>query len=242
MYATIKKIRKNTPTWLWLFWGIAIIGIVMGGSLASLGNIFATMITITVGSIFICEQIEQGNDQIRQKNKDFKLDKFEKRAARSMKSIWIKGVDEGCLDFSEHSEYKWICSWKLGRSSTNILIKIIRPENDENDVFEHLRDESIECRWHHRIAIHFDEAYDFKSEIIHWDWKSRHIYDLDKYEYACVVQALRYLQVMDREKMEKCKKILQERKIRKANDAYVEFPILDNPLSLNQIYSVDEDD
>lgn len=242
MYATIRKIRKNVPTWLWLFWGIAIIGLVVGGSFAGLENIIATIITITVGAIFICEQIEQGNDQIRQKNKNFKLDKFEKRAARSMKSIWIKGVDEGCLDFSKHSDHKWICSWKSDKRSTNILIKIIRSENHESDAFEYLRNEKIEDRWHHRIAIHFDENHSFESEIIHLDWKSRHIYDLDEYEYACVVQALRHLQIMDRAEIEGYSRTLHERGIKKANDAYVEVPILVNLLNLNQIYHVDGDD
>lgn len=245
MRATIKKVVKSAPGWLLAIWGtiivgmivmiqvainVAVKGLVKGFSLDGVTAILAAIITVSAGAWFI-------RNQIKVENNNFKISIFDSRASRAMKNIRIKKVSEGCLDFSNFNNSKFICAWKLTKDRVNIMIKFIRNEDSNDEVFNYLRNEKVKDRWDHRIAIHFDESHNFESEVFHVNRAGKSIFGLNDDEYLCVSQALRYLQQMDAEEMKKCRKYLIHKGLKEANDKYLEFSVFGNAPKLFQLNS-----
>lgn len=165
--------------------------------------------------------------QIRQRNRDFKFDRFEKRIRFVSNNIRFHGVKEGYLEFFHGSPYKFVAAWKLDERSVTILIRPVREYDKKFAIRKKLLNTKDGDRWTSRFAIFFDK--DTYSEAFQSNANKNSIEKFDDYDYPCVAYALMYLQQIDRDEMLACQTLLYDTGIKRSNDKYLEVPILKSP-------------
>ena len=171
--------------------------------------------------------------QIRQKNNNFRLNKFESRVRSVSNNIRFHDVKEGYLEFIGNSSYRFVAAWKLNERSLTILIRPIRNDSEANTIRKKLLDVENRERWSSRFTIFFNkEEY---GEIVQSNINENSIEKFDDYDYPCVGNALLYLQQIDRDEMFECQRLLHNTRIKNANDIYLSVPIFDRPAVFHKI-------
>lgn len=241
-----KMIGQRAPVWLMVVWGTILIGIIV--LIQNAFNFIAgnydekfglsmdgiiTIITAAIGIHFIREQVRISNSQIEQQNKNFKLDRFEKRVSLAANHIFIKNALEGCLFFSIPQSCRYFAAWKIDANEITILIRYLEDSDDYNDVLETLKDSDDHQRWSSRFMVSFDR--NFESEVFQKNLNGRSIEEFDDYEYLCVSHALMNLQQIDLNEIQECEDFLKENSLKKANDDFIENPIMQSFAKLYKI-------
>lgn len=165
--------------------------------------------------------------QIRQRNRNFKLDKFEKRVRYVSNHIRFHNVKEGYLEFFDGLPYKFVAAWKLNERSLTILIRPLRKGDQPVTIREKLLDVDDRARWNSRFTIFFNK--NVYGEIIQLNVDQGSIEKFNNHDYSCVSGALMYLQQLDLSEMLECQRLLYETGIKRSNDSYLEVPIFDRP-------------
>ena len=165
--------------------------------------------------------------QIRQRNRDFKFDRFEKRIRLVSNNIRSHGIREGYLEYFHGSPFKFVAAWKLDERSVTILIRIVGEHDKKSSIRKKLLNVKDGDRWTSRFAIFFDK--NTYSEVIQSNVNKNSVEKFDDYDYPCVAYALMYLQQIDRDEMLACQTLLYDTGIKRSNDKYLEVPILESP-------------
>ena len=171
--------------------------------------------------------------QIRQRNRNFKLDRFEKRVRYVSNHIRFHDVKEGYLEFFDGVPYKFVAAWKLDERSLTILIRPLRKGDQPITIREKLLDVDDRDRWSSRFTIFFNNYV--YGEIIQLNVDEGSIEKFNDHDYSCVSGALMYLQQLDRSEMFECQRLLYETGIKCSNDSYLEVPIFDRPAVYHEI-------
>ena len=171
--------------------------------------------------------------QIRQRNRNFKLDRFEKRVRYVSDNIRFHGVKEGYLEFFDGVPYRFVAAWKLDGRSLTILIRPLRKDDRAAMIREKLLDVDDRGRWNSRFTIFFNE--NVYGEVIQSNVDEGSIEKFNSHDYSCVSGALMYLQQLDRSEMFECQRLLHETGIKSSNDSYLEVPIFDRPAVYHEI-------
>ena len=165
--------------------------------------------------------------QIRQRNRNFKLDRFEKRVRYVSNNIRFHDVKEGYLEFFDGLPYKFVAAWRLDERSLTILIRPLRKGDQPVTIREKLLDVEDRDRWNSRFTIFFNR--NVYGEIIQLNVDEGSIEKFNNHDYSCVSGALMYLQQLDRSEMLECQRLLYETGIKCSNDTYLEVPIFARP-------------
>ena len=171
--------------------------------------------------------------QIRQRNRNFKLDRFEKRVRYVSNNIRFHDVKEGYLEFFDGLPYKFVAAWRLDQRSLTILIRPLRKTDQPVTIREKLLDVEDRDRWNSRFTIFFNE--NVYGEIIQLNIDEGSIEKFNNHDYSCVSGALMYLQQLDRSEMLECQRLLYETGIKFSNDSYLEVPIFARPAVYHKI-------
>lgn len=165
--------------------------------------------------------------QIRQRNRDFKFDRFEKRIRLVSNNIRSHGIREGYLEFFHGSPFKFVAAWKLNERSVTILIRPVGEHDKKFTIRKKLLNVKDGDCWTSRFAIFFDK--NTYSEVIQSNVNKNSVEKFDDYDYPCVAYALMYLQQIGRDEMLACQTLLYDTGIKRSNDKYLEVPILKSP-------------
>lgn len=171
--------------------------------------------------------------QIRQRNRNFKLDRFEKRVRYVSDNIRFHGVKEGYLEFFDGVPYRFVAAWRLDERSLTILIRPLRKGDQPVTIREKLLDVEDRDRWNSRFTIFFNN--NVYGEIIQLNVDEGSIEKFNNHDYSCVSGALMYLQQLDRSEMLECQRLLNETGIKSSNDSYLEVPIFTRPAVYHEI-------